>query len=73
MPEIVYKILEYKHRPWWRRKYDVRLSARGFITPDTAWIASFWTVNGARRFVEKTSNKHDFKTVEAAILQHDES
>ena len=74
MPEIAFKILYYEHRYWWQRKYDVRLATRGWVTtPNTTWVASFWTANGARKFVDRESKRHDFKTIDEAILKHDEN
>jgi hypothetical protein len=70
--KIDFKILRYDRRRWWRRKYDVRMEAKGFMTPDTAWIGSFWTVKGARKFVDRKAAKYDFKTVEAATMEHTE-
>lgn len=73
MANIAFKIIRYEHRSWWRRKYDVRMAAKGFMVPDTAWVASFWTVNGARKYVDRTAKELDYKVVESAMMQHDES
>lgn len=73
MAEIGFKIAYYQHRPWWRRRYDVKMTARGFMTPPTAWVGSFWTANSARRFVDRIAKRHDFKTIDVGVMQHDES
>ena len=72
MAEIKYKILFYKDRPWYTRQYDDKMSAEGFMVPDSVWLASFWTVKGARKFVDRQAKKRDFKVIEDAVLQHKE-
>lgn len=72
MAEINFKILYFEKRPWWSRRYDIRMSAKGFMTPDEAWVASFWTVKAARKFVSRVAAKYDFKTVESAKMIHTE-
>jgi hypothetical protein len=71
-PKIAFKILYYEGRHWYQKKYDVKISAFGFMIPDTNWVASFWTAEGARKFVEREAAKRDFKVIDQAVMEHEQ-
>lgn len=72
-PNINYRIVYFNKRPWWQMKYEVQMYVKGFklvMVPDYAMCSRHWTLWGARRAVDRTARKHDFKVIDSAQFNH---